>query len=77
MLSKPQIEEAMQNAGLAVDLPSPVPTGTPFIDLGMDSLDIYNVFVELEVLTGIQVPDDDIGELQTIDSIHDYFVAKG
>ena len=76
MLSKPQIEEAILNAGLAVDLPSPIPTNEAFSDLGMDSLDIYNVFVELEVLTGIQVPDNDIGDLQTIDSIHKYFAAK-
>jgi len=77
MLSKTQIEEAMQNAGLAVELPSPVPTDMPFADLGMDSLDIYNVFVELEVLTGIQVPDNDVENLQTIDNIHDYFSEKG
>ena len=77
MLSKQQIEEAMLNAGLAVNLPTPVPTDTRFSDLGMDSLDVYNVFVELEVLTGIQVPDNDVEDLQTIDSIHGYFATKG
>ena len=77
MLSKQQIEEAMLNAGLAVELPTPVPTDASFSDLVMDSLDIYNVFVELEVLTGVQVPDSDVESLQTIDSIHDYFATKG
>jgi acyl carrier protein len=77
MLSKTQIEEVMLNAGLAIELPSPVPTDKRFTDLGMDSLDIYNVFVELEVLTGVQVPDSDVEGLQTIDSIYDYFSAKG
>lgn len=77
MLSKSQIADAMRNANLTVDLPSPIPTDTTFSDLGLDSLDIYNVFVELEVLTGIEVPDSDIDDLQSIDSIHDYFAARG
>ena len=76
MLSKKQIEEIMQNAGLAVDLQSPIPTNEAFTELGLDSLDVFNIFVELEVLTGIQVPDNDIEKLQTIDSIHAYFAAR-
>ncbi len=77
MLSKTQIEEAMLNAGLAIDLQSPISTSEVFSDLGLDSLDTFNVFVELESLTGIQVPDDEIENLQSIDSIHAYFAAKG
>ena len=77
MLSKQQIEEAMLNAGLAIELPTPVPTDKTFSDLGLDSLDIYNVFVELGVLTGTQVPDSEVEGLQTIDSVHDYFAANG
>ena len=77
MLTKQQIEEAISNAGIAVDLPAPVPSDQAFSDLGMDSLDIYNVFVELEVVTGFQVPDADIEKLQTIDSIHAYFESRG
>ena len=77
MLSKKQIEEIMQNAGLAVELQSPIPTNVAFSELGLDSLDVFNIFVELEVLTGIQVPDDDdIEKLQTIDSIHAYVAAR-
>lgn len=76
MLSKEQIEEIMLNAGLAVDLESPIPTSEPFTDLGLDSLDIYNVFVELEAQTGIQVPDSDFEKIQTIDSLHAYLAAR-
>ena len=76
MLSKTQIEEIMQNAGLAVDLQSPIPTDEEFSDLGLDSLDVFNIFIELESQTGIQVPDSDIEKLQTIDNIHDYLAAR-
>ena len=76
MVSKAQIETVMLNAGLAVDLQSPIPTNQEFSDLGLDSLDVFNIFVELETLTGVQVPDDEIGDLQSIDSIHTYFAAR-
>ncbi len=77
MLSKTQIEETMLNSGMAVDSQPPIPTDRNFYEMGLDSLDVFNVFVELESLTGIQVPDDDLEKLQTIDSIHAYFAAKG
>ena len=76
MLSKTQIEEIMLNAGLAVDLQPPIPTSEEFSDLGLDSLDVFNILVELETLTGIEVPDSDIEKVQTIDDIHTYFTAK-
>ena len=76
MPSKAQIEEIMLNAGLAVDLEKPIPTDKDFTELGLDSLDVFNIFVELEVLTGVQVADNEIEKLQTIDSIHSFFAAK-
>jgi len=76
MLSKSQIEELMQNSGLAVDLQSPVPTDEEFSELGLDSLDVFNIFIELETRTGIKVPDDDVDKLQTIDGIHAYLDAR-
>ena len=71
-----QIEEIMQNAGLAVDLQSPIPTNEEFSELGLDSLDVFNIFIELESQAGIQVPDSDIEKLQTIDNIHAYLAAR-
>ena len=77
MISKTQIEEIMINVGLAVDLQPPIPTNGEFSDLGLDSLDIFNVLVELETLTGIEVPDSDVEKVQTIDNLHAYLAAKG
>ena len=73
MLSKEKIVEAVHNAGVAVELPLEMPTDEKFDDLGMDSLDIFNIFVELETMTGHQVPDSEIESLQTVDAIHEYF----
>lgn len=41
--------------------------------LGVDSLDIFNVLVELENATGKKVPDEDVEKLTTIRSLIDYF----
>ena len=76
MLSKKEIEDVLLNAGLAVELKQPIPSNIPLSDLGLDSLDTYNVFVELERITGVSVADDDFDELQTIDSIETYFRSK-
>lgn len=49
------------------------PLDAEFKSLGIDSLDIYNVLVELEALTGKHVPDKDVDSLTTIRSLVDYF----
>ena len=76
MLSKEKIEDVLLNAGLAVELQRPVPTDVALSDLGLDSLDTYNVFVELERITGVSVADDDFEQLRTIDNIEAYFRSK-
>ena len=63
MISKIQIEELMLNAGLAVELQSPIPTDEVFSELGLDSLDVFNIFIELETLTGIQVEKTKVDEI--------------
>ena len=45
-------------------------------DLGFDSLDRFNVFLEVEILTGISIPDEDIASLQSIRSIYEYVASK-
>ena len=76
MLSKAQLEELILGAGLVVELESPIPTDREFSDLGLDSLDVYNIFVEVEVQTSIEIPDSEIANLNTIDSLHAYLAAQ-
>ncbi len=76
MLSKAQLEELILGAGLVVELESPIPTDREFSDLGLDSLDVYNIFVEVEVQTSIEIPDSEIANLNTIDNLHAYLAAQ-
>ena len=77
MITKDQIEKIMLEVGMAVELETPLPGDQKFEDLGLDSLDVFNMFVELETLTGFQVPDEEVEQLNTIDNVLAYFAEKG
>ena len=51
-------------------------TGRTLSDLGIDSLDIAGIFLEIQEKLGVSVPDDDIDELDTIDKIVNYLDTK-
>ena len=72
MISEQQVRKAMKDNDVQVDADA-IPTDVPFVDLGMDSLDFFNVVAELQDITGREIPDEDIDRLRTIDGIIDYF----
>lgn len=73
MLSREQaIETINQALNLGLD-PATTPIDVKFKSLGIDSLDVFNVLVELEELTGKKVPDEDVEKLSTIGDLLDYF----
>jgi acyl carrier protein len=41
--------------------------------LGIDSLDVFTLLVEIERKTGKKIPDEDVDKLDTINAIVDYF----
>ncbi len=45
-------------------------------DLGIDSLDLYEVFMEIEKEFEIQIPDEDAERLRTIGSVIKYIKDK-
>jgi acyl carrier protein len=45
----------------------------PLKSFGIDSLDIYNIFIELESETGRTVLDTDVADLTTIKKLAEYF----
>lgn len=75
MLSIEQIRQAIKSADVNVDAAT-LPETTTFVDAGLDSLDFYNIVVELQEMTGITVPDQDIDKLGSISGVQAYFADK-
>jgi acyl carrier protein len=73
MLNAEQIIKII-NETLSLNLdPSKTSPDEPLKSLGLDSLDVFNVLIEVEALTGIKVPDEDIKGLSTIRRLVEYF----
>ena len=43
---------------------------------GYDSIDLYNIFLEIEALTGRTIPDEDIENLQSVKALYAYFKTE-
>ncbi len=72
MLLKQDVIDIIIELGISVDI-NEVKDDTTLKSLGIDSLDVYNLFIELEMKTGRNVSDDDVDKLTTINSILEYF----
>jgi len=72
MLTEQQIKDAMKKSGVSADIDS-LSADDIFTENGLDSLDLFNLFVELENVTGKEVPDDDVESLNSINDILKYF----
>lgn len=72
MLTQQDVIDIISNLDIEVDV-SEVTNETTLESLGIDSLDVFNLLVDIEAKTGKQVPDDDVDKLTTIQSIVEYF----
>ena len=73
MITEEQVIE-MINKTLEMNLdPKNTPRDETLKTLGIDSLDFYNVLVELEDLTNKKVLDEDLEKMLTINAITKYF----
>jgi len=75
MLTIEQILDAIKSSGVEIDKSS-MPVQKTFKDLGLDSMDVFNILIELQDITGIEIPDADIKDLQSIEKIYQYFKTK-
>jgi len=71
MFTIESIRQAIKDAGVDIN-PDTLPLDGEFRNFGLDSLDMFNIFVEIEKLNGSQISDDIIGELTSIKSIFEY-----
>jgi acyl carrier protein len=54
-----------------------VKEGSSFVDdLGADSLDVVELVMALEEQFGIDIPDDDVNGLKTVQDVVDYINSK-
>ena len=45
-------------------------------DLGLDSLDVTDLLLQIEISFGIRIPDEDWGKLQTVGQMKDYLAIE-
>lgn len=74
MLTEEKIKSAMKMVGITVDVES-IPADGNFREYGLDSLDIFNLLIEIQDETGREVPDADVPKLDSISAIIAYFKA--
>ncbi|MBD3727258.1 MAG: acyl carrier protein [Moraxella osloensis] len=70
-----QILETIEKANLVKDV-NALDLDKPLRDQGVDSLDFSGVLFNMEEAFGIEIPDEDIDGLQTINDILKYVNSK-
>jgi acyl carrier protein len=54
-----------------------VPEASFIDDLGADSLDLVELIMEMEENFGVQISDDELGKIRTIQDVIEYLKSKG
>ncbi|MCL6419720.1 phosphopantetheine-binding protein [Aestuariirhabdus haliotis] len=72
MITPENVREAMSRTGVNIDI-SKIPDEGNLTEHGLDSLDIYDLILEMQEVTGLEVPDDDVEKLNSINNIVSYF----
>lgn len=71
MITNEKLIDIMLASGADVEKSSIEP-GKTFENIGMDSLDMYNFFVQIEEELGVEVPDEVFEELDTLEKVRAY-----
>lgn len=54
-----------------------VPEASFIDDLGADSLDLVELIMEMEENFGVQISDEELGKIRTIQDVIEYLKSKG
>lgn len=71
MIKEQDIRNAIKAADVDID-PDTIPTNKTFKDVGLDSLDVFNILLEIETLAGSEIPDEDFDKVQSIEAVLTY-----
>lgn len=72
MITEQQVKDALIAADINVDI-SAIGPRDDLGDMGVDSLDFFNLFLELEDIGGKKIPDEQIDKLNTIEAIVQFY----
>ena len=75
MITHDKLIKLLKNSGADIDFDSLDPNKN-LPDIGLDSLDTYNFFVEIDDDLGVEVPDEVFEELNTLEKIRNYLESK-
>lgn len=67
-INKKDIMEIIKNSGVSGDV-SKIEYDTSLREAGMDSLDMFNILLALEEKFGVKIADEEIGKLNSVNSI--------
>lgn len=71
VINEEKIREFLTKAGAGADLSSS-DFDKQFSDIGLDSLDVFNLLAEIEIEVGKKVSDEDFEEINTLNNVIEY-----
>lgn len=71
MFSHKKLLELLAESGYSAEL-SNADMAKTFAELGMDSLDVYSFFTEIELGLGVKIQDQDIPDLDRLEKVFEY-----
>ncbi len=72
MITTEKIHEIIKTNCPNVDT-SKIALDTRLREYGIDSMDFFNIILELQDVLGKEIPDEEIDKLRTVTSIQEYF----
>ena len=76
MITTDQIHKIIGDIVPNVDV-SKIDPHTRLREYGIDSMDFFNIILELQELLGKEIPDEDIDQVRTVASIQEYCEKHG
>lgn len=70
-----KILEIIENSGVLADA-GQLDLSKPLAEQGFDSLDLVNVYLQVEENFDLKIPDEDLSEVQSVEQIVEYVNNK-
>lgn len=71
------LAEVFRRIAPGVDLAAIDPRAELRYELDIDSMDLLNAVIAIHERTGVEIPDTDYGEIETLDGFVEYLVSHG